>query len=307
MASIISCNRIRGSVSANTDELGMGVYKVRYLVQTDGVMGPKSLLQAAWAASPDAVPQYWTSYSYLTDVDYYSFVRDYEIESDEHTTTKYYITVTYRPLDKGEGSQDVGGDPINKPANPVNREAVMWWDREVYTSIALRDKDGKAIVNKCQDYYPEDIELEQTRGVLVIEKNYATLGEVIDLSTAYDGTVNSTAWTVAGRTAAARTALCREVSSGAAETEQGYVFFHVVFRFAFRATTWDEPKVECGQFHWTKTGGEYDMSNGHRRITDAQKIVPLNTDGTRLADGEDFITTNWRVRREANFNALGFV
>jgi hypothetical protein len=32
-----------------------------------------------------------------------------------------------------------------------------------------------------------------------------------------------------------------------------------------------------GQFHWSKTGSEYDEFAGHRKVTDAKKIVPLNT------------------------------
>lgn len=311
MASVISCNRMRGSISGSSNEVNMSTYKVRYQVITDGEMGPQSVFAAALSASPDPVPAGWSTWSYLTDSDPTSFARDFEVSCDPDTSTRYYIDVTYRPPDAGEGSQTVGGDPINKITNPTLRDPVMWWDREVYTQIALKDKDGKAIVNKCQDYYPDDIELEHTRGVLVIEANYATLGEVIDLSRNYDGAVNSSTWSIAGRTVLPRCALCREVSSGAPQTEQGYTFFHVVFRFALRAGTWDEAKIETGQFHWTKkSDGSYDVisigGNTYRKHTDAGCMVPLNDDGTRRAEDQPYVVTNWRVRPEVDFNALGF-
>ena len=311
MPTVQSCSRMRGSITADADEVNMGTYSIRYLVITDGEMGPQSVANGALSASPHALPAMWSKWNYGGDTDNYSFARKYKVECDPDSVLKYYVTVTWAPLDPGDGSQSVGGNPINSVTNPVNRSAVMWWDREVYTMAALRDKDGKAIVNKCQDYYPEDIELEYTRGVLVVEKNYSTLGQVIALSQQYDGAVNSSSWTIQGgppngSIIQPRCALCREISSGAPQTEQGYTFFHVVFRFALRAGTWDEPKIECGQFHWSKTGSEYDEFAGHRKVTDAKKIVPLNTDGTRLADGADFITTSWRIRREVDFNTLGF-
>ena len=311
MPSVTSCAYDRETAEASVDEVNMGSYRIGFIVTTDGLMGPQSVANGALLASPHPLPSLWSTYSYQGDTDNYSWARKYTVRRDPKSVKLYYITVEYLPNEPGDGSQSVGGNPINSVTNPVNRSAVMWWDREVYTMAALRDKDGKAIVNKCQDYYPEDIELEYTRGVLVVEKNYSTLGQVIELSQQYDGAVNSSSWTIQGgppngSIIQPRCALCREISSGAPQTEQGYTFFHVVFRFALRAGTWDEPKVECGQFHWSKTGSEYDEFAGHRKVTDAKKIVPLNTDGTRLADGADFITTSWRIRREVDFNTLGF-
>ena len=314
MSSVLSCHYDRSGCTADVDEHDMGTYNVRYLIQTDGVMGPKAIYAGAQALSAltnDIPPAIWATYSYQGDTDSYSWARRFNVtQKDEGNTTLYYLTIQYTPADDGEGSQTVGGDPIEKTANPVNRAAVMWWDREVYTQITLKDIEGKAIVNKCQDYYPDDIEIEHTRGVLVIEKNYATLGEVIDLSRTYDGTVNGSVWNIAGKTVLARCALCREVSSGPPQTEQGYVFFHVVFRFALRSGTWDEPKIETGQFHWTKKDGVYESvsiaGTTYRKHTDAGCFVPLNDDGTRRPEDQPYIVTNWKVRPEANFNALGF-
>ena len=313
---VTACHYDRRICKGQSDEDGLGIYTLGWIADTNSTMGPNAVLQGCQLISGggnNAVPTRWATYSYQGDSDALSYARDFSAEVDSQNLNLWYITVTYRPPGSGEGSQTPGGSPINSVANPVARAPVMWWDREVFTYEALYDKDGKAIVNKCQDYYPEPVELESTRGILVVEKNYATLSEVRALSEKYDNAVNSLAWYISGsQFAAARQALCRDVSSGPPQTESGYVYFPASLRFCLQPAdkTWDVKKAEYGQFHWTKkSDGSYDtLTQGlvtHRSLTNAGSLVKLNDDGTRRPHDQETVWTDWRVRREVNFNDIG--
>ena len=295
---VTACHYDRRKCSGQSDEAGMGIYTLGWIVETNSTMGPNAVLQGAQLISGGGnhpVPTRWTSYSYSGDSDGLSYARDFQVEVDPQALSLWYITVTYRPPASGEGSQTAGGTPINAVANPFNRAAVMWWDREVFTYEALHDKDGKPIVNKCQDYYPEPVELEATRGVLVVEKNVSSLAQVRSLSETYDNAVNSLGWNIQNQFFCnSRQALCREVSSGPPQTENGYVFFPVSLRFALQPVgkKWDVRKAEYGQFHWSKkSDGSYDtLTRGnttHRALVNANALVPLNEDGTRRQHDQD--------------------
>lgn len=322
---VTSCHYDRRICSGQSDEFGMGIYTLGWVVKTNSTMGPNAVLQGAQTITGsdsdgianNAVPLRWDSYSYQGDSDQLSYARDYKVTQDPGSVNLWFIEVTYKPPGSGEGSATSGGDPINSVSDPIARETVKWWDREVFTYEALYDKDGKAIVNKAQDYYPEPIELEACRGVLVIEKNYRTLENVMFLSMTYDGAVNKTTWNVTpALQLQPRQALCRQVSSGPPRTEQGYVYFPVSFRFAVKpfGENWDERKPEYGQFHWTKkSNGEYETlthysTNGtpvtHRAVTDAKTLVKLEDDGTRRPFDQDTLWTSWRIRKEIDFNNI---
>lgn len=317
MPSVLSCKYDSSGCSGDGDEFNMGTYRVRYIVTTDGVLGPKNVLAGALAlsaATNDVPPDLWDTYSFAGETDIYSYAREFHIEKHPGSDALYYLDAVYLPCPPGEGPRlAVSNTPVNSVTNPANRSPIVWWDREVFSQLARYDITGKEIVNKCGDYYPNDDEIEATRGVLVIEKNVATLDEVITYSNTFDQHVNRDPWVITGTnySVPARCALVREVSSGPMQTEQGYNYFHVVFRFSLKFDTWDLKKAEYGQFHYTKTiGGSYEtITTGNvsrRAFTDAKALVKLEEDGTRREDTQPAIFTSWKVRPEANFGQLPF-
>lgn len=315
---VTSCTLDRNTRKATVDELNIGTYTLRYIVETDSTMGPIGVTNGALASSPHPLPSQWTSYSYQGDADPLSFAREYDIEGDPGVLRRWYITVSFRPLDKGEGAitEDGSPSPIMAQPNPVERKPVMWWDRQAVSETFTTDIFGKAIVNKCKDLYPDEVQLDISYSILVVEFNVETLNQVFDITRAYDGAVNKTEWDFGGYTFPPRTVLIKEVCSGPPQTEQGYTFFHIVMRIAFGAdpstleegqsddAKWDYPITEMGQYHWTKTAGEYDVVGSSRKITDAGKYIFLDSDGTRKDDTEDAVTTRWRIRREVDFSPL---
>lgn len=322
MPSVQTCTLDR-SVSASVDKLGLGTYKLRYIVTTDGAMGPKALALGALSASPHALPAFWATYNYLSEQDYLSFAQEYEIERDPDSLTLYYITVNYKPAERGEisgndGNTSTVGEPINAIATPSARTPVLWWDRETYTRKVEKAFDGEAIVNSCYSPYEDCHEEEETRGVLVVEFNVTTIAAMIQLSSIYERATNSTSWNKFGQTYPARTVVCRQVSSLQPFTESvSTAYYRVSMRFAFADydqskgwDTWDATYIQNGSCYWKKSeSGVYvdDADGFHKRfpLPNGEPVL-LKADGTRLPDGETPVTKRFRVKREVDFNSLPF-
>lgn len=297
------------SGDATADELNRGSYTLQFQIRTNGLMGPNAVANEALSASPHPLPSLWSTYSYQGSVDLLSFARSYQVTHHPGRSDLWYITVNYQPPEPGEWA--IGGsEPIKAEPVPWERATVIWWDREVYTKNMDFDKDGEPVINKCRTLYPDAIEHDKPRGVLVIEFNVATLAEVIAISKEYDQAVNETTWIVPSVVSApARTALCREVASGPPQAEHGYSFFHVAMRivFADEGANWDDGQLEIGDYHWRYEAGSYLLdSEGFRRrfSPGGGGLVLLAENGTRLADDADPIKTFWRIRREVNFNLI---
>jgi hypothetical protein len=338
MPSVTACQLLehgeRGCGNAEVDELNIGTYTLTYQVFTDGILGPQAVANGALSSSPHALPARWSTYLHPTtsESDPLSRARRYSVQADPETKFRWFITVTFMPPDPGEVL--IGGTtPIKATEIPVNRDPVYWWDREVFNVIVNHDREGKAIRTKAESLYPDIIELERARAVLVVEFNVKTMAEVAYYTNAFDGAVNSTSWTVQGITAPERFALCREVSCGPPISEvvssAAYNYFHLTFRFVFAGNQftgfgppptpgqpitlsgnpWDYRMAEIDDSYWQKNeSDEYILnSEGFRqRFLPEAGYCALNDDGTRRDDGLDVLFTAWRIRREVDFNFLPF-
>jgi hypothetical protein len=219
---------------------------------------------------------------------------------------RYYVTVNYEPAAPGE-IPDGGDEPIGKEPDVNNREALMWWDREITTRNEPHDNSLNVVRTFSNNLYEELVQRDRTKGLLVIEFNVPTIGQFIDLSRTFDQATNSTTWNFKGRSLPPRTALIREISANPNRAEGDDTYYPQVMRIAFAdvGKTWDVPMAEMSQFHFTKTSGNYDLdANGFRKRTDAGSPVPLNADGTRRDDSQPIMLTNWRIEKEADFNQL---
>lgn len=316
---VTSCTLTRQQQPTSFDELNLGRYSLKYEVVTDGVMGHRNLGTAAQASSPHALPLWGDSYSYQGDVDDIAFAQNFQIESREGHQNRYYITVNYSPLETGDSGQFA--------PNPMNRPIIVWADREVYTRIIEqathgnnRDANATAIVNLAGTLYDILPEHEVARGVLVVEKNVATLLEVLQYQRFLWNAVNSITWQFQGVLFPPRTVLAREVAAGPPITEANFTYYHLVFRFALAAgdTTlnasggqdWDDQILERG-YQWYKknAAGDFLRDGNGRKIRFPEKIGSpepenLAEDGTLLPDGQLGIFTKWRIRREVDFNLL---
>ena len=315
--SVQNCYLDRSTISTTVDDLNRGTYKLRYRVTTAGAQGPISVANQALSAGPNMLPSIWFTYSCRGDTDLHSYAREYKIEQDEKSQFVYWIEVYYKPLEPGEvkgddlfGDTTLAGTPINSEANPVDRPTVVWWDREVYTSKDDLTIEGKLLGNAALTTYEDAEETEETRGVLVVEKNYLTLAEVIDVSAKFERAVNQTTWNVGGKSYPARTFICRSVDSSPAKHDNGYTYYTVRFRFACAdyGRTWDSKYAERGVTYWKKdSSGDYVLNaDGSRKRFTAPGGEPvlLKADGTLLEAGQDPVVASFRVKREVDFNNL---
>jgi hypothetical protein len=338
MPSVTACQLLehgeRGCGNAEVDELNIGTYTLTYQVFTDGILGPQAVANGALSSSPHALPARWSTYLHPTtsESDPLSRARHYSVQADPETKFRWFIAVTFKPADPGEVL--IGGTtPINATEIPVNRSPVYWWDREVFNVIVNHDNKGKAIRTKAESLYPDVIEMERARAVLVVEFNVKTAPEVAYYTNVFDGAVNSDTWIVQGITAPPRFALCREVSCGPPMSEivssAAYTSFHLIFRFVFAGNQfsgfsdppvpgagvtlsgnpWDHQMAEIDDSYWQKNeSGVYIVnSEGFRqRFLPEAGYCALNEDGTRRDDGLDVLFTAWRIRREVPFLNLPF-
>ena len=265
---VTECVYSRVQPASSVDERNLATYKVAYDITTNTVMGPRDV--AIGCSDPSlghtrTVPKLWTGYAYQPDpsvvaeTDAISRARSYSFNQDPADKYRWYCEVNYTPLEPGEREEDNAENPVNRPA----RYTV---DREVYTEIVEKDIEGNQIVNKAGAMYDEPLEQESTRGVLVIQKNVATLVEVMEYIAKFSGAVNSKSWNPfpGGSdvySCSARRVLCRDVSAGDLQTEGDYSFYSVTFRLAFKAKgeagkpdeTWDREILERGyRYKWSK-------------------------------------------------------
>ena len=327
MANVTSCT-IDRAVSATVDSVNIGTYTLRFNVETDGAMGPQEVANECLSASPHPIPAMWATWDYLDDSDALSYAQEYQIERDPQVLRRYYITVKYKPADPSNVAGDDGttatiGDPILATTNPLSRPPVIWWDRETYTRKVYKTVTGDAIVNACYAPFEDCHEEEETRGVMVVEFNVATLAEVIELSSTFERAVNHPVWNKWGRNFPSRTVICREMSSGPPIKENptgsfNGVYYRMVGRFAFADydpakgwDTWDASYIQNGSTYWklNEGGGSYvaDEAGIPKRFPTVNgEPVLLKEDGTRLPQGETPVTKRFRVKREVDFNSLPF-
>lgn len=311
---VTSCYYDRDQVEASVSDSGMGTYTHGYIITTDSEMGAESVVAGAQAlgGGNNPLPAQWAAYSYQGDTDLYSYARDFALKRVPETKYLWRATVVWRPVEPGEGSRTQGGDPIRSVTNPVDRDAVVWWDREVTTEVKQKDTTGKCLLNKCGFRYEERAEIEVSRSVLVVECNVATLGDVYYYTNKFEGTVNNSPMTIGQKSIAARACLCREVASSPVKTEQGYVFFTLVFRFVFAkdGENWDFPMEElsrwCNEYVAGSTTQILKDAQGKPVRHDEHDFVPIDANGVPLPEGQDTIRTKWRIRTEENFGLLPF-
>lgn len=302
-----------GTPQVSLDERFLATYTQRYIVHADSVMGPKGIVNGAYAllgsGANDHFPQFADTYSFrpggtTVESDGYAYARNFTADSyfdPKESRYVWRVSVTYSPLPDGK-------DPTDTNTDPILRETEYSTDWEVYTEVAEKDKDDKAIVNPCGRPFDVQLEVERSRSVLVASYNVETLADVVEKLLKYQDAVNSVTWDLDGLNIPARNALCRSITSSGLITEGANAYYRMNVRIAFREAnqTWDE-KIQSrgfGYFEQPETPESYvntDIFTGE----DIVEPVNLKADGTLavlsapINDPPHFST--FRVRKEVSF------
>ncbi len=301
--------------TGTSDDRNRGSYTITYEAYCDNQMAPGAVAQGSVAFG---LPVQWSGYDYLGFTDPTSVVRTYDVrlKNPEASQFVWLITVGWGPLEPGEDDQQ-------NQENPVNRGPRFSWDDEFYTKIVDKDLDGKPITNSADQPFDEPLEIEQSRGVLCVNINVASLGEAVEYSRKFQLAMNKSSWRIGTKTIPPRAALCRSVVSSPLNTETSYTYYDLQFRFAFaeEGTTWDTEILNRGLMEKVTVPSPPD-AQGNTQDTTAEiqpitvdvkgvkvpitEPVKLDAEGKKLKDGDDPTYKKFRVFREVDYGDLPF-
>lgn len=194
-------------------------------------------------------------------------------------------------------------------SNPLNDPAIITWSTEQYREAVWKDKDDKAIVNSAGQFFDPTPEVDVSRWLIQIQKNVANVPSwVMD----YQDTVNSTSFTVDGRSIQQRCAKMQRISIGSYQFRNNVYYRVLTFQISLKKGTWDLKIADMGM-------EEKDPANPNRRREIRNPIggnwsagepvsapVPLDGNGSALVNPTpnniQYITV--RVYEEKDFSIL---
>ena len=261
-------------------------YTAKYrVITTSATDGPLVVMNGS------GLPQIWDYYDVSGGVDVNAFARTMTATQSSEKRTVWEVTINWEPLTGGQTVDDSASDPFNRPTR-------YWIEPVNYTHTVDTDNTGKPIKNTANKPYDEPQVMEATRMVLVAEKPYATLQEIIDLNIAHAMSVNDAAF----KGASARQALCRSILSSQLMKENDVEFYLATFRIEFNEDTWDVEIVNRGYTYIDGAGEEaVVVINGER----PSEPVLLEADGSITPQGSVGTTSTFEVIRESDFTLLG--
>lgn len=283
--------------AAEVDLTGRATYQLRYVVDSDDPEESPIAVYVGGVAFAGAVqlPERGDSYAFNGDTDGSSYAQRFRIYRPQPNdlATRWFVDVTFMSLMPGTTSGDADSNPLARPTK-------YWIEDEPYNVLVTEDKDGVPIVNSAGQEFTEPPEEEDYHMILVAEKNFATLAEIIALNQTYARGVNTD--TFYGATA--RKCLCMPIKCSPPKEENDVTFYTATFQIKISDKQWDLKIVDQGYMHKKGTGDELYRALDEDGEPTAEPVL-LDTDGTRLAAGTVGQFLTFRRRREVAFSGLG--
>lgn len=281
--------------TATEDYRGQSQVTREYLF-TDGTIytNPLFAIAAARVAGPDPVPPRGAilAGSYLV-------AKQTQATQTTNRRDTYQITVEFSAPDQGENEDNQSiENPLMRPAvydiQYIEQEYVVDKAKNV---DALSHGDGKGgnraantegpIVNAAGKRPDEPIVDTERNAVLIIERNYSTLGAIMNLNETYQRTTNSDTVTIGGESIAARRLKYLVTRSGGRQVENGIEFYPGITEIELKKTT-DRTLDNVGYDYW-------DGAKIARYTVDGEfpgEPINLKLDGTQ--DGDNTTTITYR-------------
>jgi hypothetical protein len=186
--------------------------------------------------------------------------------------------------------------------NPLLRPVKYSLENYEEEELLLKDNDDAAIVNSVGDQFDVPPTQEEVYLVLVASANYANLQTVINTANTYHGTVNRTSF----YRSPAKTVRFLPITSGELQYENGFTFYTVSYRFAFKASGWTPREFLNQGWRFRENAGE-DPKPAIDPVTRQMVLNPvkLALDGTMLPEGQDPVFVSFETRAQKDFNDLG--
>lgn len=275
MPAVIKCQlqrQMSGSIGLNNEQS----HRLSYQVWADGLMWGPEVIVGAYTATPDPLPQryqLWTPGGVATG----AYVLSLSYRADDANHSKWHIDVEIGKLPAGRNPTDNVENPLLRPP----RYRVEYIEETV---VIEKDREGKPITNSVGD--PPDSALEDIDAypVLVVEKNYATLQQIVDLGNTYHRSVNSNAF----YGATARKVRFMPIQASDILNENGIEYYTATMRFAFNPRTWDREFLNRGWRYKKTAGGTLQNAIDEKTNLPVTSPVKLKEDGTIAPDGQEF-------------------
>ena len=146
--------------------------------------------------------------------------------------------------------------------DPTIDAAEISWGSEQFQKVAVFDRDGNAIVNSAGDLFDPPAMMDDSRRVVTVTKNLATVPAwILD----YQDAVNSDAFTVDGVSIAVGKAKMQSVTVSPKQRRNNTVFRHVNFTIHLQRDGWALDILDAGY--------------NRKDPLDATKRQPITIDG----------------------------
>lgn len=185
--------------------------------------------------------------------------------------------------------------------DPTADPAAISWTSEQFQKPAIQDKDGDAIVNSAGDPFDPPNMMDDSRRIVTVTKNLATVPAWI---LTYQDAVNSDAFTVDGVPVTAGQAKMQRVDVGEVQSRNGINFRPVVFQIHLQRDGWLLEPLDAGFRELDGTARVNIANDGDGGQPAAP--VPLDGSGGVLAnpDAANCVFLSFSVYNTAAFAAL---
>lgn len=290
---IIACNLKREGRTGNHGVSSSREYQIPWQVLTNSDNdGPRNVIAVGPFIGPDPLPLIGATYSVGNDTDTFSVCQNLAAVNVPGRVREWTVTATFKPLEPNQEQQDVVS------TNPITRPIKYRLEHESWTRVTEKDKDGVALKNSANVPFDTGVELEDSYVVLVAEKNFATLQQIIDLNVQFALKVNNAVF----KGGAVRSWLCRPITCSDLQNENGVAYYTATFHIVHKPDLWDIQVVDRGFL--TKDGAVWKGAL-EKNLQPVGEAIPFNGAGSILNAGLPLHFLSFRIRGETSFTGLG--
>lgn len=286
--------------SGKTGAKGSGSVTLQYELIADSVIIDP--LDALAVARGLGVPQYGAQ----LDTAYW-FAQDFSMDRNEGNRSHWDIVVTFSPPPEGEDDEQQNENPLARPAvydiQYIEQEYVIEEARNVesFGTVFTRAPGTLGpIVNACYRRPDEPIVDTERNAVIVIEKNYPSLGAIMAFNESFQRTCNSDSCNVGGQSIAARRLKYLCTRSGGRQQEGDVIYYPGITEIELKKTT-DKILDNVGYEFWNDDDADFERA----KDKDDEFVgdpVNLNLDGT--LNTSDPTTISYRYLTEVAYSGF---
>lgn len=289
MATLVKCDIDRNGVRIQEGRRWARTYQARYIIEASESVGCLEAEVLARSGGARPVPIKGAAYAVAGNgADPASFALEFQWSVNPQRHSQWFCDVTWRPPDPKESP------PNYTVPNPLDRSAIHWLEFEETTEIVTEAKNitplphlsparpagtlGK-IVNAAGQPFDSLPERPNARPVLVLQRAYRTLEQLMGLHNTYYRKLNSDTY----QGAPAKTLYVRSIQCGAPQYENGVEYFIGQIRIVYNPKGWKISLVNQG-LAYLESGKliNYDKSSTGQIFTEP---ILLAANGSRLSPG----------------------